>query len=271
MKHDDDLVKTIYANWEKERGDERRTHLGASVIGRECDREIWYGFRWAKTAIFDGRMLRLFDRGKREEKVVMLDLLCAGMKIDYSGDEQQGFTDLGGHFAGSVDAIGHLGKNRVVVEIKTASLKKWEELHKLGVQEAQPAYWCQMQVYIGELNLQKALFFSVCKNDDRIHAEWVDFDSAAFEDLRLRAKSIIYSSAPPERLSDNPADYRCKLCAMWPICHGGESMEKSCRTCAFSVPCENGGWACAKLKVQIDKAAQVAACEEWSKIEEMPF
>jgi hypothetical protein len=99
MKHDDELVKLIYESWEKdraERGGDLREHLGASVIGRECDREIWYGFRWFKDNLFDGRMLRLFDRGRREEPVVLVDLMAAGLKFDYSTEEQPSFSDHGG-------------------------------------------------------------------------------------------------------------------------------------------------------------------------------
>lgn len=44
-----------------------RFYCGASAIGKDCNRERWYDFRWASTKRFEGRMLRLFDRGHREE------------------------------------------------------------------------------------------------------------------------------------------------------------------------------------------------------------
>lgn len=44
-----------------------RSHLGGSMIGRKCEREIWYGFRWAARSKFQGRILRLFQRGHLEE------------------------------------------------------------------------------------------------------------------------------------------------------------------------------------------------------------
>lgn len=47
--------------------DGHRTHLGASLIGRDCGRELWYVFRWVKQIKHDGRMLRLFRRGHFEE------------------------------------------------------------------------------------------------------------------------------------------------------------------------------------------------------------
>ena len=65
----------------------KRRHLGASVLARECAREVWYSYRWATDVRFDGRMLRLFLRGQDEEKrfIEILDLV--GIKVverDYS-------------------------------------------------------------------------------------------------------------------------------------------------------------------------------------------
>jgi len=44
-----------------------RTHLGASLIGRDCKRYLWYVFRWCRRSDTDGRRQRLFNRGHREE------------------------------------------------------------------------------------------------------------------------------------------------------------------------------------------------------------
>lgn len=44
-----------------------RRHLGGSMIGKNCERELYYSFRWFKRSDFAGRMLRLFDRGHSEE------------------------------------------------------------------------------------------------------------------------------------------------------------------------------------------------------------
>lgn len=47
--------------------EEPRTHLGASQIGDKCARAPWYVLRHVLDVPFDGRQLRLFDRGKDEE------------------------------------------------------------------------------------------------------------------------------------------------------------------------------------------------------------
>lgn len=53
---------------EEEQEDGRRYHLGASLIGKKCLRELWYSYRWAKgISKHSGRLLRLFNRGHLEE------------------------------------------------------------------------------------------------------------------------------------------------------------------------------------------------------------
>lgn len=66
-------------------GQERRGHLGASVIGNRCARAVWYGFRWAYQERHLGRILRLFSRGHEEEPRFARWLRMAGAEVqDYS-------------------------------------------------------------------------------------------------------------------------------------------------------------------------------------------
>lgn len=60
---------------------EFRWHLGASEIGRTCDNYLWLKFRWAFNEQFDGRRLRLFQRGHREEAYFIEYLEGIGCKV----------------------------------------------------------------------------------------------------------------------------------------------------------------------------------------------
>lgn len=60
-----------------------RNHLGASLIGRECSRYLWYVFRWAKREKTSGRQQRLFNRGHREEERFIEWLEGIGIKVFY--------------------------------------------------------------------------------------------------------------------------------------------------------------------------------------------
>lgn len=69
--------------------DGHRNHLGASLIGHECSRYLWYVFRWCKKEKFDGRMQRLFNRGHREEPAIIKFLTGIGCRIwfeDYTSN-----------------------------------------------------------------------------------------------------------------------------------------------------------------------------------------
>lgn len=59
----------------------RRTHLGASEIGSKCAREVWGKLRWVLDVPWEGRMLRLFDRGKREEAQFWRWFEAMGMEV----------------------------------------------------------------------------------------------------------------------------------------------------------------------------------------------
>ena len=45
-----------------------REHLGASAIGEECYRKLYYDFRWVKLQNAEPRMRRLWARGHSEEE-----------------------------------------------------------------------------------------------------------------------------------------------------------------------------------------------------------
>lgn len=70
----DDYCQTAY-------NDGHRSHLGASQIGEECKRKLWYVFRWCFQEQFSGRMLRLFNRGHREEERFIEWLEGIGAKV----------------------------------------------------------------------------------------------------------------------------------------------------------------------------------------------
>ena len=74
-------LKTVSAilEWhEKNRKSAHRPHLGGSQIGRECERALFYQFRWAWTPRFDGRMIRLFETGDLEEARFEKELRAIG-------------------------------------------------------------------------------------------------------------------------------------------------------------------------------------------------
>ncbi len=51
--------EAIFAAYEADAGDGFRAHLGASLIGKECERDLWFDMRGIARAWHLGRLLRL--------------------------------------------------------------------------------------------------------------------------------------------------------------------------------------------------------------------
>lgn len=63
--------------------EKKRGHLGASIIGKECWRQIYYDWRWATDVKPKGRMQRLWERGHREEPAFIEWLESVGAQVRY--------------------------------------------------------------------------------------------------------------------------------------------------------------------------------------------
>lgn len=246
-----------------------RPHLGASMIGHACERWVWLSFRWAVVEKFPGRVLRLFRRGQREEAMVHEDLRMIGCQVSTINPEtrkQWRFDD--GHFGGSCDGIITSGvpearKTQHVLEIKTHSKKSFDDLEKHGVQKSKPQHWAQMQVYMAAFELDRALYYAVRKDDDRIYTERVDFDPEVADSMFMKAHRIATADRMPEPLSVDPTWYECKWCAAHDLCHGSKLVRQvNCRTCAHSTAERDGRWTCAHWGMDIpDVEAQRAGCD----------
>lgn len=98
----------IFAAYEADRDDGFRPHLGASQIGKPCERALWYDFRWVTRSGFQGRILRLFETGQLEEARLVRNLRRIGatvLEVDPETGRQWRVEAHGGHFGGSLDAV----------------------------------------------------------------------------------------------------------------------------------------------------------------------
>lgn len=245
---------------------DHREHLGASLIGHACDRHIWYAFRWAKRPDFDGRVLRLFDRGKREEAVVAEELRAIGVELHTEeAGKQIECRDESGHFGGSVDGIGRgfpeAPKSWAVLEVKTHSAKSFTDLKRKGVAESKPQHYAQMQSYMGLLHVERAMYLAVNKDNDELYTEWVHFDPDAFDQMKARARRIIDAKEPPGKLSEEPTHWQCKLCPYYSLCHEQAVAEMSCRTCCHASPVDSGAWRCESHSALRNIGEQKSGCD----------
>jgi hypothetical protein len=275
-----------------------RSHMGASILGKDCGRAIWYSWRWVAKSKFSAQMLRLFNRGHLEEGRFIALLLAMGCQVYQQDDngKQYRISHLDDHIGGSGDGV-VIGipdvtpGMPVLGEFKTHNEKSFTALagkdwrkhlnYHLGlsdqnvpfdgdgVKESKFEHYVQMQMYMFKMGLAVCLYVAVNKNTDDIYCELVPLDSKFAEQFFNRGETLVISKGPPEKLSKSPGFYKCKMCDMAPVCHLGAQVEMNCRTCAFSVPVfgEPGAqWHCNERNKRLSKADQLAGCEKYVKL-----
>ena len=274
-----------------------RWHLGASLIGQECQRAAWYSFRWAahsrqaQDPTPEGRaqyarMQRLFNRGHREEARFVEFLRGTGWQVfefDTSKPPKENgeypqfrVSGFGGHFGGSLDGIG-IPPERYGLPEGTAFLLEFKtngtgagftKLLEKGVALSKEQHFAQMSTYGSDENykLEYAVYQNICKNDDNLHVEVVKLDWKLGDQMRLRAERIISSQTPPPRLSDNPTFFKCKYCDFFSQCHENGPLVKNCRSCKFARPVDDGKWVCELVNQIIPRDFVKQGCSGWRTV-----
>lgn len=259
-----------------------RSHLGASLIGRECKRYLWYVFRWCLHEKTTGRQQRLFNRGHREEARFIEWLEGIGFKVWFEnrdeGPNEKGefpqyrISDVMGHFGGSLDGIAVLPERYgiaepVLLEFKTNGTGAgFNKLADDGMPIAKPEHFAQTSTYGKKYNFRYCVYLNINKNDDSLHVEVVKLNHGLGEQMIMKAEQIIMSQTPPARLSDNPTFHKCGYCHLKDICHKGAVVEVNCRSCAFARPVENAEWFCEVHNGNIPKDFIPKACPSYKAI-----
>ena len=232
-----------------------RNHLGASQIGHSCDRYLWNVLHHAFRKRVEARMVRLWDRGHKEEPRFVRMLESIGIQVKAVDDNGKQFRcKFSGHGGGSCDGFGfgfpEYPEEWVLLEFKTHGEKSYDQLIKNGVKLSKPLHYAQMQVYMRQFGVSKAYYMAVNKNTDAIHTEWVYLDEAYADHQLNRAHGIIYAEHVPEKISESSAYYECRMCDFRPVCFHKEEPNKNCRTCKQVVANEDGTWGCKYNLVQ---------------------
>jgi hypothetical protein len=256
--------------------DERRHHLGGSIIGEECARKLWYGFRWAREEEFSGKMFRLFNRGHETEPRFMLWLEGAGFTVhavDPETGKQFRIEDCNEHFGGSLDSVAthpDFPGIEFMLEFKSAAAKYFVNIQGFGPGSGvilnQPKHWAQMCVYGYKRGIRYAIYCVVNKNNDDIHIEVLELNWRDGQDLITKANSIINAEEAPPRISDNPAFHKCKpygkLCFAHDVCHEAAAPDRNCRSCRNGAPVEAGKWRCCHWQSIIPRDKLIEAAQE---------
>lgn len=265
-------VEAIYAAYKKagDTGHMSQT-LGVGSIGHECERYLWYCFRQCCKPEFDGRMYRLFETGNLEEARFAKDLRNIGCIVhDVDEDRLEKRTQqyqvlaLGGHVKGYLDSV-ILGlpeapKTWHVGEFKTHNAKSFRQLLREGVEKSKPLHYSQMQMGMHLTGMKRALYLARNKDTDELYSERVKYHEGYAKALMDRARRIIVSNSPPDRISSRPDFYQCRWCDARDICFGLRNWDSaftvpslSCRQCCHATPIteqenNDAAWRCEKRR-----------------------
>lgn len=275
----------------REEEDGFRSHLGASLLGGDCNKAIWFGFRWVTKGKFDGRILRLFNRGHLEEgRIIPLFLMigCTVFQQDENG-KQFRISWAEGHAGGSGDGVvGGLpdlpASTYALCEFKTHSEKSFIELAgKLadwrahlqdpirnpftgkGVRDAKPEHYVQMQSYMRKMGLAVAIYVAVNKNTDDLYMELITLNSETADQYLDKGERLVWAPEAPPGISTSPGFWKCRFCDHKPVCHEGAEPERNCRTCDFASPQPGAEWHCAKFGLVLSKEEQAAGCDDYTR------
>jgi hypothetical protein len=254
-----------------------RTHLGASIIGHDCQAYAWNTFRWLKFEAFDGRMLRLFNRGHEEEFRFVRWLRGVGLdvrEVDPETKKQFRIVGAKGHFGGSLDGMCKLPErygyaDPILAEFKTHNAKSFAKLVKQKVIMAKPQHYKQMCSYGRAYGFKFGLYCAVNKDTDDLHFEIVPLDWRLADDLFRKAENIVFAKERPPKIAQTATYFDCSYCDFKGLCHSNEVPQINCRSCRHAYPVDNAEWQCALADPAfgpIPKDFIPKGCASWARI-----
>lgn len=276
----------------KEFAENPRKHLGASIIGHDCQAYSWNTFRWLRFEEFSGQLLRLFNRGHEEERRFVRWLVGIGFEVrevDPETNNQYRIKGCKGHFGGSLDSMMkpparyNIPAEYIIWlgEFKTHNEKSFTKLAgkkphytKIhlprsggqGVQKSKPQHYKQMCSYGRAYNFKYGLYCAVNKDTDELYFEIVELDYLQADDLFRKAEGIIFSQTRPPKIAQTDTFFDCKYCDFAGLCHRGEVPTKNCRSCRNAFPVEEGQWRCQVHNAIIPEHIIPVGCDSYGRI-----
>lgn len=256
-----------------------RNYLGMSSIGKSCERELWYQFRFALFPFFDAKSLKRFEDGHHGEDLQAKRLrMVPGitlMTVDENTGNQYGFEFIGGHLKGHMDGaiLGLLQAPKTwhVWEHKQVDQKKFDKLNKLKAEHGEKnalekwdeIYWAQAIMYMGATGMTRHYLTCSTPGGRETTSVRTNVNPAAFERLMAKAQRIVTAQEPPPRISDDPDWFQCKFCDFREICHGTAAPLPTCRSCCHATPELDGNarWSCARHQADLSVEEQREGCQ----------
>lgn len=206
----------------------RRNYLGASRLGVECMRQLYYEYNVPEKAEpFPGRVLRRFRLGHWHEDETAVWLRAAGfmvLTIDERTGEQFSFMDGDAPIGGHTDGVITAGKvdlpYPLLWEHKVAKASSYAKCVKSGVELSHPVYYAQCIIYMEKLGLEACLFTMLNTDTSEFHFEMVNANQGMARALLERGRKIVTASSEHDmpRVAPVETDFRCRFCSFKDHC-----------------------------------------------------
>ena len=197
---------------------EPRDYIGASIIGSDCFRQIWYEYKGTIAESVSTKTRRTWAIGKRLEGLILDWIEDVGIEIArvWYDLRSMNVPSLRGH----LDSVWiKKGKPFAIIEIKTAKDASFNIFVKKGVQSWNPQYYAQIQSYMGMSGIHNAYILALNKDNSDLSDELVLFDEEFYKSLEDKALMISTANIEPPRINGSPLYFKCKMCKFNKVCH----------------------------------------------------
>lgn len=209
----------------------RRQYVGASGIGKDCERALQFEFAGApRETDFKTETLRKFDFGHMGEELARCWFQDAGFKLVQNSQKDGSrfrFVQMDGRFSGEPDGVFIDGPEipglayPAMWECKSVGSKTYKQLMKDGLKKARPVYWSQIHTCMAYLGLKQTIF--TVTNLDTGEQSHLLFEVDLEEAQRMTDRAVrIISSTDAGDLLTRPyakADhFECKWCSFAKRC-----------------------------------------------------
>ena len=253
-----------------------RHHLGASLLGSDCELQLFFSFRWVLDVQYESRIERIFAKGRREEIVMLDHLEIAGLTLTRETEGHQIRIPMPPHLGGSTDAILHVPSNYahiygtfMPIEVKTHKQESYNRVKKKPLYEAMPQHWCQANIYASTLGASHFMYYAKNKNNEEYHIKIYKADPVVANINIERGNRIVYATQR-DGVGKTSAKHKCNMCDYKEICKSRlPAPSRNCRSCKHAFPMTDGVWLCNAIGDTIEKESEIkraADCTLWESV-----
>lgn len=210
-----------------------RDYLGASGVADECSRKAWYGLQGFKQKFDADSLMKISDGHTTEEKINGWIKKIPGIELythDSSGN-QYGFSDLDGkykgHYDGIIRGIPQSPNTWHIYEVKCVGEKYFKELKKAvdtygekdAIKNWREVYYGQAVTYMWYEKLTRHITIVATPGARELMTVRTEANAKYAKALREKARRIIETKEPPQKISNSETYFKCRMCGFRDICH----------------------------------------------------